>query len=277
MITTIDRIANTIVANLENTNNYGLINGKSGLCVFMFEYARYSKKSSYKLLAHQLLYDIYLSNKKELPYGINNGIEGIGLALCRIQNAGYAPTEMNNIIDDIDNLIFRNTYRSLKQDYLYASEYFSAGIYLITRMKLSTKAIDHYLIEEFLRNTERFFKEYEHQPFVGKEELIKSARRIFEKSKAFFSKNLSTFQSILDIVSTLEVNNDTIDYLNDIPEEESLTESLWKDFIYDKKTISNSCYIDVVETLIKQYPYRLGDINNKLAIIGIRLIQEGTV
>ena len=39
------KIANTVIANLDNTTEIGLFKGRMGLTIFLYEYARYSGNS----------------------------------------------------------------------------------------------------------------------------------------------------------------------------------------------------------------------------------------
>ena len=44
---TLQKIANTIVVNLANTEPIGLFDGKIGVCFFLYRYARYSGNGIY--------------------------------------------------------------------------------------------------------------------------------------------------------------------------------------------------------------------------------------
>ena len=52
------RLANTIVANLDNTVDDSLIDGKTGVALFLYEYGSYSGCSVYSDIASELMSDV---------------------------------------------------------------------------------------------------------------------------------------------------------------------------------------------------------------------------
>ena len=77
----LQQIANTIVANLKNTESIGLFNGKIGIALFLYKYAHYSGSTVYEEIASELLDDVFNQLKPNISPSIVDGLGGIGHGL----------------------------------------------------------------------------------------------------------------------------------------------------------------------------------------------------
>lgn len=66
----LQQIANTIVANLKNTESIGLFNGKIGIALFLYKYAHYSGSTVYEEIASELLDDVFNQLKPNISPSI---------------------------------------------------------------------------------------------------------------------------------------------------------------------------------------------------------------
>ena len=91
---TLQRIANTIVVNLANTEPIGLFDGKIGVCLFLYRYARYSGNGIYERIASNLLDEIFNQLKPDLSPSAIDGVSGIGLGLTNLIKDGFLEVDL---------------------------------------------------------------------------------------------------------------------------------------------------------------------------------------
>lgn len=60
------------------TNKLGLLDGKTGIAIFFYHYARYLKNDDYEEYAGILIDEIYQDITKLPPFAFSNGLTGIG-------------------------------------------------------------------------------------------------------------------------------------------------------------------------------------------------------
>jgi len=56
----LQRIANVLLLNASFTDNLGLLNGKMGIAIFFYQYARYTGNKVYEDYAGELIDEIYI-------------------------------------------------------------------------------------------------------------------------------------------------------------------------------------------------------------------------
>jgi hypothetical protein len=74
----LQRIANVLLLNASFTENLGLLNGKTGIAIFFYQYARYTGNKVYGDYAGELIDEIYGEINNGTPIGFANGLMGIG-------------------------------------------------------------------------------------------------------------------------------------------------------------------------------------------------------
>ncbi len=128
------KIANTVVANLANTSEVGLFKGKMGLTLFMYEYAK--KKSinnAYEATADMLIDDIYKQIKPNIATNLIDGSAGIGFGLSYLLKNGLIDGEPNNVLEDIDKRLLENPKNVLLTEMTLPIPVFSSGFYFLAR------------------------------------------------------------------------------------------------------------------------------------------------
>ena len=123
------KIANTIVANLNNVPSDGLFYGKTGVSMFLFAYSRLTGIKQYGMFASRLLDDVLMSDKSGMTSGIADGYAGIGIGLAWLLQNGFIEAEEGNVLKVFDDLLLENIDESRRLDKLYGQNVFSAGIY----------------------------------------------------------------------------------------------------------------------------------------------------
>lgn len=132
----IRKIANTIVAGLDNTTEIGLFRGRMGLAVFLYDYARYSGSSVYERMADELIDKIYGQLKPGISFSIIDGSAGIGVGLSYLLQNHFIEGDPDNILRDLDKKLIDNSEDVLFKEITSATPVFSSGIYLLSRLPL---------------------------------------------------------------------------------------------------------------------------------------------
>ena len=130
------QIANTIVANLENTEPIGLFDGKTGLCLFLYRYARYSGCDVYGETADGLLDEVLRSLKPDLSPSLIDGSAGIGYAVAALLRDGFLSCEAgDDVLRHFDETLLLRAQAATMQEVRFPIPLFSTGLYLLSRME----------------------------------------------------------------------------------------------------------------------------------------------
>jgi hypothetical protein len=74
----LQRIANVLLINSSFIDNPGLLNGKTGISIFFYEYGRYLNNKVYTDYAGELIDEIYEEIAINTPLNFAGGLTGIG-------------------------------------------------------------------------------------------------------------------------------------------------------------------------------------------------------
>lgn len=137
------RIANTIIANLDNTMPPGLFNGKLGLALFLYQYAKRSGMSSYEDIASHLLDGSFSALSPNMSPSAIDGVASIGCGLLRMTEMDLIEMD-EHVLKDIDALLLDNPLIMLHSERHFPVPLFSSGIYCIERLKHDDEVKDKY-------------------------------------------------------------------------------------------------------------------------------------
>ena len=135
------RMANTIVANLDNTESAGLFHGKAGLCFFLYRYAAFSDHEIYTETASILLDDILRMLNPSMTSGVADGLAGIGCALCDLLKEGLVEGDAD-VLHDLDDILLHSTRDRFRQEMATPVPMLSSGLYLLRRMELQKDSVE---------------------------------------------------------------------------------------------------------------------------------------
>lgn len=131
----LQRIANTIVANLANTEPAGLFDGKMGLCLFLYRYARYSGHETYEDIASILLDDVFSQLKPNMSPSAMDGVASIGFGLVKLFREDFSESDADdNVLKNIDDILLRNIRTASTKEVQFPIPLYSSGIYLLSRI-----------------------------------------------------------------------------------------------------------------------------------------------
>ena len=132
----VEKLVNTVIANLNNTSGIGLFNGKMGLTLFLYEYTRYSNNMVYGKIAEQLIDDIYRQVRSDLSPSMLDGIGGIGYGLIYLLNNQFITGDSDDVLCDVDKYLLDNTREILLREMVFPIPVYSSGLYLLSRLSL---------------------------------------------------------------------------------------------------------------------------------------------
>lgn len=132
----IKKIANTVIANLDNTTEIGLFKGKMGLAVFLYEYAKYSGSLVYEKVADQLIDEIYARIRPNISIGVIEGSAGIGCGLCYLLTNHLIEGDVDDVLFDLDKALLDNLENNIRKEMASQNPVFSGGVYLLSRLPL---------------------------------------------------------------------------------------------------------------------------------------------
>lgn len=130
----------------------GLLDGKMGYCIYFYILGKYDKRNRYDSVAENLMEDIYSNILNTSDIEVETGLAGIGLGIDYLIKEGYVSGDVNVILEDIDDSIFRKLNN---RDYCRNSRVLSLLyllIYLCTRYEKQRKEQKE-LLEELIGQT----------------------------------------------------------------------------------------------------------------------------
>lgn len=135
------KIANAIVANIGNTTDIGLMNGNTGVCLFLYEYSRYSGIEYYEDVANGLLESEVKRIANDLRLNTINSISEFGIGLVKLVERMFVEEGNETIFEKIDKYLLNSIAASFKE---YVREkgnaHFSPAVYFLYRIVYSKKS-----------------------------------------------------------------------------------------------------------------------------------------
>ena len=236
------RIGNTILCNYGMTSNPDLHNGRMGVCLFLYEYARYTEIKEYEDFADEMINPILEALHKGQSEENIRIMAGIGIGVIYLITRGFLEdTEDCDALAEVDNLLLETVASSdVPSDILtYASLYF---IYRFMNYRVNLDEA------RCMALAEKIVKLYQEEPDMECESsTIKYILRNAEYIIGFLGKNGMVTH---DGESILYEDNDVT-----VPEGNVL-ESLWNNYLFgsgkglfkeqelDVSDLSRNCFYD---------------------------------
>lgn len=130
----LQRIGNILLINASFIENPGLLNGKTGISVFFYEYGRYLKNKIYTDYAGELIDEIYEEIAINTPLNFASGLTGIGWGIEYLVKNKFVDADTDEVLADIDNAVNRGI---LNNPLLLENEndLFGYGHYCLSRLR----------------------------------------------------------------------------------------------------------------------------------------------
>jgi hypothetical protein len=144
----------------------GLSSGGMGIVIYFYNLSNINNNRNYTIIGKELLNDIINKVSLKMPLNIENGLIGIGLGVNYLFDKGFIQGNVNHILQDIDNYVFKN---------LCYSKYYSS---------LSTNTLVDILLYLTVRyNTRNDIKE---EKIILRELVILLINNLYEKIDVIF-------------------------------------------------------------------------------------------
>lgn len=125
--------ADYLIDNIAHIKTPGLVNGKMGAAIFLFEYARISKNHQYADYANMLMDDIYELVISRIPISFENGLTGIGWGIAYLAKNGFIEADPDIILAEMDKHLFIAVLKS--RTLIKNNELYGMGFYCLERLK----------------------------------------------------------------------------------------------------------------------------------------------
>lgn len=130
------------------TRNPGLFNGKMGLSIFFFHYARYTNHSLFEDFAAELLDEVLEMIHADTAIGFSNGLCGIGWGVEYLEQEGFVEGDTNEVLKEIDARVMEYAPTRMV-DRTFESGLAGLAVYVRMRMQ-SAQYLDGVFNDTFL-------------------------------------------------------------------------------------------------------------------------------
>lgn len=94
-----------IISQVNTCENIGLVNGKLGVIILLYHYARYKKNPYITSLASTFLNEVIKQIDMDCPLNMSNGLLGIGWGIGYLFQQRFLRGDVNEILADIDRKV----------------------------------------------------------------------------------------------------------------------------------------------------------------------------
>jgi hypothetical protein len=106
------RIADVLFLNAGFNDNPGLLQGKMGIAIFLFNYARRTGSVMYEIYAGELIDEIYNIISSQTAVGFSDGLTGIGWGIEYLVRNGFVEADTDEALAEIDTAIGKSLLKS---------------------------------------------------------------------------------------------------------------------------------------------------------------------
>jgi glycosyltransferase involved in cell wall biosynthesis len=98
----LEKIASSLASEYLSVNDIGLVTGRMGIVIFLFHYAKYSRKAFYQELAKTMTKDLINELHINQSLGLYSGLLGVGWGLEYLHQNGFIEENGTRILEQID-------------------------------------------------------------------------------------------------------------------------------------------------------------------------------
>ena len=119
----------------------GLFHGKMGLTIYLYQLSKNEANPKYHSIADNLLNEILLRDlSSHHPIDVEDGLAGIGLGVTWLIKNRFVEGDLNEVLEDIDNAIYRRIAFQEDQSHISPTQLLHLIGYLSIRKKEQTDA-----------------------------------------------------------------------------------------------------------------------------------------
>lgn len=117
----VEQLSKSLLHISEERSPIGLADGKMGVCIYLFHLSRIENNEEYRHAAENILESIFKAIHLNMHIGVKDGLGGIGLGVSYLVKQGFTKGNINTILQDIDDVIFKKLSYD-KNSAIYSSE-----------------------------------------------------------------------------------------------------------------------------------------------------------
>lgn len=132
-------IANILLVNNQLVKEYGLLAGKMGVCLYLYEYARFIKSVEYTNYADDLLDEIINNITEVNRVDFSSGLPGIAFGINYLLTNKLVEGDSEEILGEIDNKIYQSLNECVNESQKIMPPIIISPIYFIYKGDICTK------------------------------------------------------------------------------------------------------------------------------------------
>lgn len=197
------RVANTILSNYSMTTTPNLTNGRMGVCLFLYEYARFTGIKEYEDIADDMI-DLIL---KVLHKGQNedniSSLSGIGIGVIYlITHQFLEDTDEHDSLEEVDKLLLNTIESALMPSEVVVQ----SALYFIYRFSYYRIGLDRKYCHKLAQKLVKLFQDHKDSSEIDSRMsayILRNAAIIFEVSQ---NPKMSTFEYNTILLDVLPLN-----------------------------------------------------------------------
>ncbi|GHU64846.1 hypothetical protein FACS1894123_10190 [Bacteroidia bacterium] len=142
------RIARYLMLYGSSIGNIGLLNGKMGIALFFYLYARYTGKKMYDDFAGELIDEVYKEIHLDTVCDFKNGLCGIAWGMEYLIRNRFVKADPDDVLEDLDRQIIERDVRRIGDNSLETGLK-GIAVYVISRRQNRPKE-NRYLTREYI-------------------------------------------------------------------------------------------------------------------------------
>ncbi len=174
---TLKRIACYLMLHGSFTPNIGLLNGKMGIAIFFYHYARHTNKHIYDDFAGELIDEIYKEIHMDSPRDFKDGLSGIAWGIEYLIQNSFIEADTDEVLEELDVQILERDVRKIK-DISLETGLKGIAHYVISRCGNRSKP-NPYISREYIQDLSIALRSHEKK----EDECILLACRLNELNK----------------------------------------------------------------------------------------------
>ncbi|MDR1114725.1 MAG: hypothetical protein LBL33_00960 [Tannerella sp.] len=147
-------LADRIIQKSEFCPNEGLLDGKMGICIFLYHYARFFGNDTIISLADDLVDSVYEQVFKNKSLKFENGITGIAWGLHHLTHNNFVEADLNDVLFEVDKRFMKKVEQ---HETILNDEWFGAGLYVLLRLTPDSKEIWEETVKLLISQLKRQF------------------------------------------------------------------------------------------------------------------------
>ena len=129
------RIANTLLVTSQSVYDWGLLSGKMGIAIYLYEYSRFSKEQVYGEYADQLIDEITENLTYISDIDLASGVCGIAYGINYLLENQFLEGNADDVLEELDQKILNSITFPIQEQLSSSIPIYSPAIYFLQRYK----------------------------------------------------------------------------------------------------------------------------------------------